>query len=704
MFLCTFRCREWCTANLAPLRASTTLCDDYDEARRLGVSAVTPKFVTKASAALAAAAAAAETADLEPLVKQCSLKVLQGCIVCATALDKEDKDAIDKLTQENGGKYSAVLNMAVTHLITSEEALAEQDYLSEKCAYAAAWKIPIVSTEWLRQCARQRWRLDAAPYVISLPESTASAVAAASKETDFANANLAAQAAANEAAAAATSAAAANSASLSSASSANRPTTTLKRVRSNSSSTAAATATSSHAVLPDVAAPHKPWPAKPARPSTGAMYLESTNVYIGSHVRSDTLKADVNRALLDGSGTLNVSLNRDVTHIIVQPATGLAQWERELVVNLPVPPAVVSPDWLRDSYLNQQQQPFSLYEQPVAPPSAAPAASSASVAIASFNTKPLPAPSVISRPAAAKPASAVPASAVPKKPTSDFADLADLYGVAPAPAAAAPHKTPSVASSAPFFLIDSYFSPAMRQNLSAFVSRLGGIVCASPKEARRGGPKFAIVPFVRGRAKDSYDRSFELRTPYWLEFSDDQKRLVNAEDSIIYRPSKHALPLADFQHLILGFPNNSTDSSTSLYRDHLMKAVAAAGAQVSEDVVDLNHLTHLVTDHPEGKMFTSSQQRSIPCLRLHWLEESLGEGAIAKTTPWLLSTPQSLPAVSQASLSASPRQPVDCSTILDGVCVHFNDSKIREAYPQLTKVFLFASFYFFSKQLSHFFF
>ncbi|ORX90684.1 BRCT domain-containing protein, partial [Basidiobolus meristosporus CBS 931.73] len=101
-----------------------------------------------------------------------TLLPLTGCCICVTGLSGEEREAVEKLTVENGGEYSPALTMPCTHLIVKisfclmvtlfvfvkERTSLTHANVPEGRKYQAAVKrnLHIVSLDWLYECANRK--------------------------------------------------------------------------------------------------------------------------------------------------------------------------------------------------------------------------------------------------------------------------------------------------------------------------------------------------------------------------------------------------------------------------------------------------------------------------------------------------------------------------------------------------------------------
>ncbi len=80
-------------------------------------------------------------------------------MICVTGLKPETRVQIRKLVSANGGRYSADLTRHCTHLLAEAPS-------GDKYRYASAWRIPVVSTDWLLDTVNQQAYQDVSRYVI----------------------------------------------------------------------------------------------------------------------------------------------------------------------------------------------------------------------------------------------------------------------------------------------------------------------------------------------------------------------------------------------------------------------------------------------------------------------------------------------------------------------------------------------------------
>ncbi|KAI9876724.1 MAG: hypothetical protein M1830_005860 [Pleopsidium flavum] len=101
--------------------------------------------------------------DVEALEAQYTLPVFVGLRICVTGFEELDyRQQVLDLININGGDYRGDLTKDVTHLVAKT---AE----GKKYAYAGAWGIKIVSTEWLRDSLERGMILDESLYHPTTP-------------------------------------------------------------------------------------------------------------------------------------------------------------------------------------------------------------------------------------------------------------------------------------------------------------------------------------------------------------------------------------------------------------------------------------------------------------------------------------------------------------------------------------------------------
>ncbi|KAJ3187995.1 DNA topoisomerase 2-binding protein 1 [Gaertneriomyces sp. JEL0708] len=120
-------------------------------------------------------------------------------------------------------------------------------------------------------------------------------------------------------------------------------------------------------------------------------------------------------------------------------------------------------------------------------------------------------------------------------------------------------------------------------------------------------------------------KGVRLVTEYWIDRCIHAGKLLDPADLVIYRPTKHELPLAGFKHLIIGISGYH-----GIERDHLGRLVRVIGADFTETLSKKN--THLLS--PRGLQNLKTQKASewnVKIVDAEWLYECTAAGRLLPT-------------------------------------------------------------------------
>ncbi|KAK9765595.1 protein kinase activating protein dpb11 [Basidiobolus ranarum] len=151
------------TAEVTHLIADKVGSEKYKAAIRCQIPILTPSWTEQCYQYFK------NSEDFEPnaISKLHVLSPLAGCCICVTGLSGDEREAVEKMTIENGGEYSAALTMPCTHLIVKAPE-------GRKFQAAVKRNLHIVNPDWLYECIKQKACVNEVLYpAVANPDSMA---------------------------------------------------------------------------------------------------------------------------------------------------------------------------------------------------------------------------------------------------------------------------------------------------------------------------------------------------------------------------------------------------------------------------------------------------------------------------------------------------------------------------------------------------